>query len=362
MELRQPLTIKYRPQKFEDVAGQHQVIKKLQGIVTSGRVPNGLLLSGPSGCGKTTLGRMLASYLNCDTNNVCGTCKSCKAGSNNPNIVEVNAADTRGIDDVRGLISQFRFKPTFGNFRVFILDESHALTPQAFQTLLKPLEDINQHTLVILCTTNPEKIPAAIKGRCMVLNLGTISEKDMEDRLQVVAKAEKIKILKDEKITKRIIQASNGQMRDAIQLLDDIWGASLAAKGTNLSEAIDDVFLNVEALDVQAARILLALYTKKWSAIPKTLDTTDYMGLINKMDYLNLYMIDKICGAKVWNTPLNNTFWGTLKSKYPQQLEAKNIAHYARVAVALYEIKTIITTVAGFNRSSFIGLLISKVN
>jgi len=324
-----PLANKCRPIFWDDVAGQRTAVNKLRGMVELRDVPNAILLVGGTGTGKTTLAQMFASYINCKTFNRCGTCLSCKAPTRtNSDITEINASDARKIEDVRSLIKGFKFKPSISNLRIVIGNECQGYTPQAFQALLAPLEDMPSTSLMILTTTDPEKIPQALIGRCQVLNLSLVSVEDIQKRLKVIVKAEKCKNL-NSKVLKAIAQASGGHVRQAIQMLD---GLRYLAKGLgdDLSEKQAEKLILEQALkegsvidDRVAAKALLCLYLGKKGALCRTLlDAENYIALSTKMCSLNQYIIDMrvLKGSNhptVWNTPHNKMFLKSVSSKAP---------------------------------------------
>ena len=171
MKSRESFAVKYRPRLLSDLLGQDHITKQISGMFAKQELVQTLLFTGPSGSGKTTLARLLARYANCLDLNIkkmrpCGTCASCTRKVT-PDTHEMNMAESRGIDDVRDLISKASYAPQT-NLRIFILDEMHMITPQAQQALLKPLEEPPPSTVWILCTTNPEKFPETIIQRCRI--------------------------------------------------------------------------------------------------------------------------------------------------------------------------------------------------
>lgn len=218
----QELTAKYRPKKLEQMAGLDEQTKQQLSKIFSKKLPNAMMFAGPSGTGKTTLGRMAALYANCETRNVCGQCASCQQYIH-PDILEVNAANTRGIDDMRSLLDQTKYSPSYRH-RVVILDEAHQLTPQASQLLLKPCEDNKKALTFIFCTTDPQKLPTALKGRCTQFHLSQIGADEMSAYLHKLwkreAKLRKIVGVDPLPTIQLLAGSSNGQMRDAVKNLE----------------------------------------------------------------------------------------------------------------------------------------------
>lgn len=228
---------KYRPQSLDDVIGQGPVVSQLKGLFADNKLAgNTILISGPYGTGKTSIGRVLARIVNCARGEIdpCGECKSCRTPfSSHPDVQEINAADTRGIDDVRKILETVRLNPR-NKVRVFILDELHQLTGPAAQAFLKALEEPPKHTLFVLCTTEPYKLLPTIRSRSTWLKLAAsgVGDRDMARLLRKVCKEEEFSISSD--VLAYIAELSAGHCRDALNLLEQL-GAS--ASGMTLEEA-----------------------------------------------------------------------------------------------------------------------------
>ena len=230
---------KWRPALFEDVIAQNHVTITLQNAVISGRIAHAYMFSGPRGCGKTTTARILAKALNCDsgpTPTPCNECRPCKSidRGNSPDVLEIDAASNRGIDEIRSLREKVILglsKPT--GKKVYIIDEVHMLTPEAFNALLKTLEEPPSHVIFILATTEQQKVPSTILSRCQRFNFRRIPSEDIANRLAATAEKEGIQI--PEEALFLIARRADGAMRDAWSLLDQV----VAYAGT--SPAGDDV-------------------------------------------------------------------------------------------------------------------------
>lgn len=215
--------LKYRPQRFDEVCSQEFVTQTLRNSVISKKLANSYLLSGPRGIGKTTIARIFAKALNCENPvdgepcNKCEHCTEITAGTH-PDVFELDAASNRGIDDVRAIQDAAKYSPLKARYKFFIVDEVHMLTPQAFNALLKILEEPPNYLIFILATTNPEKIPKTIISRCQRFALHKIKISEISSRLVKIAKEEKVSI--DEESIFYIAKLSEGALRDALGIFD----------------------------------------------------------------------------------------------------------------------------------------------
>jgi DNA polymerase-3 subunit gamma/tau len=254
------LTGKYRPKKFIDVVGQKVAVGTLESMIYNNKINPTIMLSGEYGVGKTTLARIVARYVNCDTRNACGVCKSCIALDNgtHPDIIEINAANTRGIDDIRELINSASFTPR-SNYRVFILDEIHQLTTTSSQALLKPLEEPPKKTLWLLCTTDPQKILASIRSRCQHIKLQKVPTKNIQGLLSMVCEEEKLPF--PSKVIDLVANLADGHPRNALMLLEQVqhYVISKGVIPDNLEEILPTVF---EELGSLPPEILVSKYVQ----------------------------------------------------------------------------------------------------
>tara|TARA_X000000368_G_scaffold136957_1_gene107620 strand:+ start:4271 stop:5959 length:1689 start_codon:yes stop_codon:yes gene_type:complete len=221
------LALKYRPQEFKDLIGQDVMVETVTNAIKLGKTPNAYLLTGIRGVGKTTTARLIAKALNCIKNNEKNSkctpenfCSSCKeiVNSSHIDVLEMDAASKTGIDDVREIIENSKYSPTSANFKIFIIDEVHMLSKQAFNGLLKTLEEPPPRLKFILATTEVRKIPVTILSRCQRFDLKRVKLENLFSHLKEVTKKEKGKI--SENALKLIAKTSEGSVRDAISLLD----------------------------------------------------------------------------------------------------------------------------------------------
>jgi len=223
----QSLYRKYRSQTFGDLVGQEAASRALQGAIIGARVSHAYLFSGSRGTGKTSAARLLAKALNCsgrprDSAEPCNKCQSCvemTAGSA-LDLIEIDAASNRGIDEIRDLREKVNLAPALGPFKVYIIDEAHMLTEPAFNALLKTLEEPPAHVVFILCTTDAQKIPLTVIGRCQQFVFRRHSEEQITSRLTHIARSEKVDV--DADAMKLIARTAQGSMRDAVGLLDQL--------------------------------------------------------------------------------------------------------------------------------------------
>src|SRR5271157_1337983 len=231
----QVIARKYRPQVFEEVVGQRLITDTLKNAILTERVAHGYIFSGARGVGKTTTARVLAKALNCvrgATVTPCGECPSCQeiAAGNSIDVLEIDAASNRGIDEIRELRENVRYLPARDRYKIFIIDEAHMLTSEAFNALLKTLEEPPPRSLFILATTEPHKLPSTIQSRCQHFSFRLLDYPEILSRLQWVCEQENIKA--DEGALSAVTQAAEGSMRDGLSLLDQV----IASCGNQLEE------------------------------------------------------------------------------------------------------------------------------
>lgn len=262
---------KYRPQVFDDIIGQSHVTTTLKNAISQDRVAHAYLFAGPRGVGKTTAARILAKALNCEKGpspkpcNACSSCKDITQGSS-LDILEIDGASNRGIDEIRNLRDNVKFAPTRGRFKVYIIDEVHMLTSEAFNALLKTLEEPPKHVKFIFATTQAHKVPATILSRCQRFDFRRLAAKDIAESLKAIVKEEGVRI--DDEALALIAKYSDGGMRDAQVMLDQMSSFTKGKVGikdvTKILGVVEDeaLFSLSEALkDKDAAKALGTLDT-----------------------------------------------------------------------------------------------------
>ena len=225
----------WRPGRFEDVVGQAHVVTTLKNSIRRGRIAHAYLFAGPRGVGKTSISRILAKAVNCVEGvkeEPCNACQTCKAigGGGFVDVIEIDAASNRGIDEIRELRETVRYLPMQGRYKVYIIDEAHMLTEPAFNALLKTLEEPPGHNIFILATTESQKIPYTIVSRCQRFDFKRISESQIVEQLRRILLSEQIEY--DEAVLNYVVREADGSMRDAESILDQV----IAYSGKRISE------------------------------------------------------------------------------------------------------------------------------
>src|ERR1700758_1906015 len=232
----QVIARKYRPQTFAELIGQEHVQRTLTNAIESHRIAHGYIFSGQRGTGKTTVARILARCLNCvegPTNKPCGVCASCReiTEGGTVDVIEIDAASNRGINEMRELRENVRYQPARDHYKVFIIDEAHQITNEAFNALLKTIEDPPEWAVFVLCTTESHKIPATIASRCQHFSFRSVDFNDLIERIREICVKEGIDA--DDEALSVIAQSGEGSVRDSLSALDQ----AIACCGNKLESA-----------------------------------------------------------------------------------------------------------------------------
>ncbi len=244
----QVIARKYRPQAFAELIGQEHVRTTLENAIAQQRIAHGYIFSGQRGTGKTTVARILARCLNCiqgPTATPCGVCSSCLeiAGGNSPDVIEIDAASNRGINEMRELRENVRYRPSRDRYKVFIVDEAHQITSEAFNALLKTLEEPPEWAVFILCTTEVHKIPTTIASRCQQFSFRSVDFGEVMKRMEEICGKEGIET--NPEVLSVLAQAGEGSVRDSLSALDQ----AIACCGTTLDAVEVRGMLGLFSLD-----------------------------------------------------------------------------------------------------------------
>jgi DNA polymerase-3 subunit gamma/tau len=334
---------KYRPRHLDQIIGHEKAVARMKGMIASKNFPSAMLIMGPTSSGKTTLARCFAA----DVNEV-------KTIDSSPDYLEINAAESRGIDDIRQLLDISKLNPQRGIRRFLIIDEAHQLTGAAAQAVLKPLENAPKKTIFILCSMEPEKFASgtgrAIANRCTQFILEQHNKENIVRQLKRITKHEELKYVTEELLGK-IADNAAGEMRTACNLLEALtqYVASLDEIPNKISDKdLSEVLATTETKDDEVAiRIMLGVYSKKFSYVQKSLlDATDSFGLINKMIWLNSFMLNNYVlkgerHPKVWWTKHNGDLLKRTKALIEKQpeLNDKQLATYAATQSTLVRLR-----------------------
>lgn len=242
--MRETFAIKYRPIVFDEVFGQQHIVGSLRNQIKNNRIGSSYLFYGPKGTGKTTMARLFAEGINCKEFNkyddICGSCDTCQgfADGRLSDYIEIDAASNSGVDNIRQIIDEMRYYPKEAAFKVCVIDEVHMLSPQAFSALLKTLEEPPETAVFILCTTDPQRIPMTITSRCQMFQFHMLTDDEVRDCISYICTEENINVEQD--AVDKIIGMSDGCMRNAINMLDEI--VSFSGKPMITKQDVVDVF------------------------------------------------------------------------------------------------------------------------
>ncbi len=249
---------KWRPQKFEDIAGQEHITRTLQNAIKAHRIAHAYLFTGVRGVGKTTAARVLAKALNCEqgpTATPCNQCSQCQeiAQGNSIDVLEIDGASNRGIDEIRQIIENVRYQPAKSRFKIYIIDEVHQVTKEAFNALLKTLEEPPPSVKFILATTEPHRLPETILSRCQRYDFRRISLREIVERLGAISRSEGLQLTDGALVL--LAREADGSMRDAQSLLEQALAFAEPADGKGEGAPIDEALLG-EILGLAGRRVL----------------------------------------------------------------------------------------------------------
>lgn len=279
---------KYRPTNFSEVVGQEHIVKTLKNAVRREKIAHAYLFSGPRGIGKTTIARILAKVVNCKnpkSGEPCNKCENCLNINDNKflDLIEIDAATHTQVDKIRDLIEKINFSPTSGKYKVYIIDEVHMLSKGAFNALLKTLEEPPKHAIFILATTEIHKIPATIISRCQRFDFRRLKVSEIKERLEKIAKQEKVKVEKG--VLDFIAINSNGGLRDS----ESLFGQILSLEDSDITLKEVQTILAIADISV-AVKLIELIVEKKYS------EAIDYTNKITDDGYdleqFNIFLIE----------------------------------------------------------------------
>ena len=309
----------YRPQTFEDMAGQKHVLKTLQNAIKENKIAHAYLFTGPRGTGKTSMAKLLAKALNCECESgPCNECENCKeiVEGSHPDVVEIDAASNNGVDEVRSLIDKVKYSPILGKYKVYIIDEVHMMSTGAFNALLKTLEEPPSHVIFILATTEPHKVLPTIISRCQRFDFGRISTNDIKERIKTVLDSEEVTY--EEDVVDLVCELCDGGMRDALSILDQ----AIAYAGNDLKcEHIREIY-GVTSLS-EKIELLNYICDNDEESIIKLVGEYDDKGV--DLARLTVGLIDLLKEVIIYKNSGNKSILKILTPKSLEEFKEKNV-------------------------------------
>ena len=336
----QVIARKYRPQSFADVLNQDHIKTTLRNAIEQKRIAHGYIFSGQRGTGKTTTARIIARCLNCEkgpTDKPCDLCASCReiTAGGSPDVIEIDAASNRGINEMRELRENVRYQPARDRYKVFIVDEAHQITSEAFNALLKTIEEPPEWAVFILCTTESHKIPATIASRCQHFSFRSVDFNDLIDRMREICVSEGIEA--DDEALAVIAQSGEGSVRDSLSALDQ----AIACCGNRLEAAAVRSLLGAFGIDAMA-QVTTALAAEDGGAMLALVDELERNGgspqhFSRELSrYLRNLLVTKIAGESTRLIAASASERAQMKADLRASFGEEDLTRYLQLSLDLF--------------------------
>ena len=321
---------KYRPTTFDEVVGQEVIVKTLKNAINNNSLNHAYLFTGPRGTGKTSIAKILAKTINCSNLSNCMPCNNCVSctqinNKQSVDIIEIDAASNNGVDEIREIRNKVNLVPTVGKYKIYIVDEVHMLTTGAFNALLKTLEEPPNHIIFILATTEPHKIPATILSRCQRFDFQKINKVEMIKRLNLIIKQEKINA--NNEVLEEISRLSDGCMRDALSILDQV---SAYTNGNITLENVHEI--NGTLPQLQLKNFIEDILNKDYDKIFSLISQFDTEGknFIKLTEEIINFLRNLLLKKNVPNYFKDQFIENNLYNELNQKIETRKIIEYIR--------------------------------